>query len=487
MVPKEWEIIIDQFDGFVPGFWKNSLATFGNKSHASDMQHIDLTDPNVLTQGPGLAALTNGTQAAEVSTLIKGMMKNSVDGTNCFGVGGNKLYKFTSTSVVDDANWAHTITAASGTAAGEDVAYYGGQYFYSYNYTGAGDVGRTNGTSTFDDNFMSTVPTDGAVLTAGVPHQMVVGGNDVLYIANGRYVASYDGTTFVAHALDLPAGEEVSSIAWDHNRLYITSNRPDVSTAVYTLGSIYLWDTFSTSWEYQITIPGKVGASFSKNGLMYVWYQDMSSIGGYKIAYVTNNQLKDINSYTGSLPNYYQVIDDQNHLLWLSSGEVWAWGAQTNDLSVKMFKYAEAGNNTTTGGITNVFGTPMIASHLTAGGLYQLAKFSGYDVNAQWKTIYFQLASSISKARVTRVVVYTEPLATGAKMDTTLNYDFGKSSVALSQIAYSAAANTTKHIIYRDGVEVENFSLALSWANGSATNPVKVRAIHIIGEFLDDN
>jgi len=314
-----------------------------------------------------------------------------------------------------------------------------------------------------------------------------------MYTANGRYVASLNSTpTFTAQALDLPEGEVVSSIAWENNRIYVASNRPNLTGTSETQGSIYLWDTYSTSWEYQINIPGRIGALFAKNGMIYLWYQDISSTGGYKLAYVNGNTIQDVEFYTGSLPLYYQVGDDKNHLIWVSGNEIWYWGAISNSLPVKLSQRADAGfhtNTTTTGGITNAFGTPMVASYWdTDTDEYKLAKFSGYDNTVcNWSSIYFQLANSINKARVTRVVIYTEPLATGAKMDTTLYYDYGKSNVALSQIAYSASANTTKHIVYRDGVEVENFNLKLDWANGSATNPVKVRSIHIIGEYLDDN
>jgi hypothetical protein len=121
---KDWEITIENFEGFVPAFWKTSYPTFGNKGHASDMTNCDMIDQNVLTQGPGLATLTNGTQAEKVTTLIKGILRYSVDGTNAFAVGGTQLYKFTSAAVVSDANWPHTIDKATVTGEdGEDVCY----------------------------------------------------------------------------------------------------------------------------------------------------------------------------------------------------------------------------------------------------------------------------------------------------------------------------------------------------------------------------
>src|SRR5262245_25694862 len=184
----DWEIIIDAYEGLVPGFWENEYPSFGNKGHASALQNVDLTDPSVLKPGPGLANLTNGNESGAVTTLIKGIQKRAVDGTNVYGVGGNKLYKINATTVVSDATWPHTIDKAAVTAEdGEDVEEYRGGYFYSYNHSGsAGDVGRYDGSATFDDDYLSTVPTGAGALAGGVPHPMIVGGDDTLYIGNGR-------------------------------------------------------------------------------------------------------------------------------------------------------------------------------------------------------------------------------------------------------------------------------------------------------------
>jgi hypothetical protein len=490
MPQNEWEIAIDRFEGFVPAFWENANPSFGNKGHASDMQNVDMIDPSVMTQGPGLSNLTNGTQAAAITTLIKGMLKISPDGTNCYGVGGNKFYKFTSTAVTNAGDWPHTITAASGTADGEDVAYYKGYYFYSYDYSGAGNVGRFDGTSTFDDDYMSTVPTGGSTLQDAVPHQMIVAGDDKLYIANGQYVASFDGTTFVDQALDFPSSSVVQSLLWEHNKIYIAVNRPGLSTDAFVEASIYLWDTTSSSWEYQIRVPGKIGSLYTKNGVVFLYYLDASSSGAYHLAYIEGNQLRDAAAFTGSLPNYYQTLDHKNHLAFLSGGELWLWGASSHDLPVKLTQYADAGY-ATAGGITNAFGTPIIASNESAN--YKLAKLSGYDVNASWKSILFDLSNSSNTAYISSVVVFAEAMSTGAQLDTVVTYNYGTKNTTSdaqkqpSSIAYdSNDTEKTRHVILRKSVNVENFRIDLDWSNGSATNPVKVRKILIRGYYATD-
>jgi hypothetical protein len=59
---------------------------------------------------------------------------------------------------------------------------------------------------------MSTVPTGAAALQSA-PHQMIVGGDDVMYIANGKYIAYLDGTTFEDQGLDFFDDSQVVSIS----------------------------------------------------------------------------------------------------------------------------------------------------------------------------------------------------------------------------------------------------------------------------------
>lgn len=58
---------------------------------------------------------------------------------------------------------------------------------------------------------MSTTPTGFAALQSG-PHQMIVGGDDVMYITNGIYIAYLDGTTFEPQGLDFFTDSQVVSI-----------------------------------------------------------------------------------------------------------------------------------------------------------------------------------------------------------------------------------------------------------------------------------
>lgn len=509
-----WSIVIDKFEGFVPGFWKNANPTLGNKGHASDMNNVSLMDQNVLTQGPLLSLVVftdttdlllkeDGDQILKedgdgiivggcINSLIRGIQKISIDGTYVYATGGNLLYRISASEVIFASAWPHVIDKATVTGeSGEDVCYYNGGYYYSYNHSGAaGDIGRYDGNTTFDDDYVSAAlsGTGGVALVGGtdMPHQMIVGGDNKMYIANGRYIASLDTLTFVDKALDFPEGSVVKSLCWNNNRIYVAVVRPNISSSVYQESSIYTWDTNSKSWETQITIQGKVGGIFSRNGIVHLFYADSTTTDIFKLAIINGNQIQDLSSFTGSLPEYYQITEEKNQIIWASLGELWAWGAVTNEYSPRLFQYCSGPSGSTAGGISNIFNNLMAAFKVSTS--YGLSNFSGYDVNSSWKSILFDVSDYEATSYVDNIVVWTEPLSTGARMDLSLTYNYGTfSDIHASSVSYdSTDPNKTRWVIDRNGIPIETFRVDLSWANGSATNPVKVRKIIIQGRYITD-
>jgi len=184
-----WNLEITNFlGGYAPGYWLSDYPSFGNKNQAGKMKDVSLINPTVLTQGPGLANLTNGDQDGQVSTLLRGLLDMAVVDDETYGVGGNKLYKVTSTAVTA----VRTIDKGTVTDEdGEDVAYYQGKIYYTYNHSGTkGDIGQLTLPSTYDDDWGSTVPTTAVELQGGVPHPLLVAGNDFMYVGNKNYVTS---------------------------------------------------------------------------------------------------------------------------------------------------------------------------------------------------------------------------------------------------------------------------------------------------------
>ena len=150
----KWQLVVDNIPlgGFSPAWYKETYPSYGNKNHAGAMVNIDMTNPGYIQQGPGLANLTNGTQAGVVTTLIKGILDKAVASDTTYAIGGALLHKISSTTVASGGSpsWPRTIDKAAVTGEdGEDVTEYKGNLYYSYNHSGsAGDIGKYDLAST---------------------------------------------------------------------------------------------------------------------------------------------------------------------------------------------------------------------------------------------------------------------------------------------------------------------------------------------------
>lgn len=483
----QYQILIDNIPlgGFAPKWYGEQFPSFGNKNQAGAMVNIDMTQAGYITQGPGLSTLTNGTEAGVVTTLLKGISDQAVTSGVTYGTGGNKLYNITSSTVTTSGTWPHTIDKGAVTAeVGEDVALYQGNLYYTYNHSGsAGDIGKFDLASTFDDDWGSTVPSGNAALqndaTSTYPHQIIVGGNDTMYIANGRYVCSYDGTTLIPQALDLPTGTVIQSIAWMSDRLWIAANKTTFTGSNKNAASIYVWDGAANSWEAEIKLNGTVGALHNKNGVMFVWHTDITSTGGYKLSYVSGSGLTDSANYTGGVPAFYQVTEYKDFLIWNSNGDIFAYGSGDKDLPVRLFQFCDGGYSTV-GGMSSAFGTPIIASNQSTS--YKLATLSGYDVNSSWKSLNFDITGSGKVTKVEYLRFNFDTLQTGARLDFSLVDNQGH-TIYSDTLSYAKLGAKTTCYYPLNGKVAENFRIQLDYSNGSTSNTVKLKNIKVYGSY----
>lgn len=480
-----WQILITTFGGFCPAYFENSYPFYGNENQASDMVNADITDLNVLTQGPGVAALTNGTQAGSVSTLISSILKTVTASDVSFATGGAIVYKISSTTVSNTSPWPLTINkdAVTGETATDQIFYKSNLYVF-YNHSGSvGDIAKVDiAAETIDPDWGSTVPTGYGTLQSA-PHYAINGGDDVVYFTNGQYIGTISGTTLTLQGLDFWTNAETVSVSWNANRVIIAVNRPNISGSNFNESGIYNWNGVSSSWEGDpIEVSGKLGALYTKNGITYVWWQDATDTSGFLFGYINGSQLTPLRRYSGTLPNQAQVGEYKGYVAWISNNKIMLWGAKDQDTPVRLFQYMQ-GKDATLGAFAAPFGTIMISS-TDGASAYTLAKASGYVVSTTWNTVAFNKSGPDFISQIDLIKVHTQQLASGAKCDFTLQYDQAKSSKALTQIAYAASTNITRHKIYSGGIQCEDFMLSINFANGSVVNPVKIRAILIKGHII---
>lgn len=484
MAERKWNITIDApFAGFAPGYFLDTYPVVGNKNMAGKMQNIDISNPVGMTQGPGLAALTNGTQAGVVTTLIKHILNTPSEDSVTWGIGGNLLYKITPTTVVTDGNYPHTINKAVVTGEdGESTIHIGDYLYYFYNHSGdAGDIGRlTIATNTFDDDWGSTAAGGDPLALEDAPHPSVLAPNGIIYFGNGRYIGSYDPVAdeLDTKAFDFHENAQVVDIDFDNGMIVVGVNFPNLGGVNGNIGAIFYWDTVSTFYQDQPNprIKGTIGSIYIKDGVVFVWYKK-SNAQGLSFGVVEGNRVRLIRSYDGSvLPNFGQTTEDSGFIEWTSGNLVYRWGAEDESLGAVMSQYCAGTTNP--GALAVPFDELMFASY--AGSNYQLAKTSAYDVSCYWYTPMFNVAPSI----VDEITIHYEPTATGAQLDLVLRYNRGGGSLTVGSITHAADGSQIVKV-FKPKQRVEDFRLEMGWSNGSAANNFTVRRIEINGHVLE--
>lgn len=476
----EWKpIIIDNFnEGFAPAWWETSASgsfysSYGNKTMASDMRNIDLFSLDEIKQGIGITSLT-------ASNLITDILDLAVSDSITYGIGGNEIYKITPTSLTG----THTISPTG--AVGDDMEYWRGDIYYSYVNGTSGDVGKFDG-STYDDDFMSTVPTPTGSTLGNHPHPLC--GADKLYVGNGNYVYYYDkdagtiATTTAAGALDLPTNKEIISLKWTNNRLWIATNSPNVSGYNKNIGEIYIWDGWSESWEDSIKVPGRIGAMYVDRGIIYVFFETDIKEGGFTLGYIHGSTVQPIAHWgreSGySLPDDHQITKYKNHIIWDGgSGIYFAYGTNSTRVPHKLFQVMYA-TYTNTGALANPFGDLICAS--TDNTTYELGIGNKYATNSYYQTIVIPCSDDVRGGVIDEVLVFTGDRPTGAQVDIYLLYN----QATKQELLMSITAGTDRVSWFnKKVVGVHDFAIKVDYSNGSTDATIPIKRIIIKGHSL---
>ena len=504
-----------RFDG--DDWMKGLLPYFGSSNTAfrigDGLSHSVGIDPyrfpGYLTPGFNPAVATN-------VSVVDGVLKNGVlNNTSVYSIGGAKLHEFgaLTTTFSNSGSWPHTITAHATHSAvtGEDVALYNlatTEYlFYSWNDTTDGDIGRYNLSSTFDDDYVSTVATGGAVLTAGVPHPMIIGDDGVLYIGNANKLAALDGRTnsagdFEASALDLPTGYIITSYSKTPLYLVIYAYKVEAASSIYrSEATAFYWDYFSSSSTYAISLSGNyVNGGFTFNGVPGCFTEYGNSdlpVGKQgKLLLANGNSFVEQIAFDGSAPVWGGVEATTNTITWNSAGVVYRFGSPYKGLPGGLNKIAQltgttsamlknfaqhrlfaSSGGTINGGLETLSADYGIATAYT--GLKQLPPYlrSRYQV----KFVRVNYRNTVSSGRGFRVGLHTDNTPTTSDTPGGITW--------LYDSATGAASVTKLSKIYEfdiDGKTLPQVSSSIgvyfNWGNespSSGSDAVGVEAVEI--------
>jgi hypothetical protein len=476
-------ITIKDFEvGASPTVHLDSLTQKGGPGAYSVITNADVTTPGILTQGPGLSTLTNGTEGGAITELVNYILDIPVTTDVTYGIAATKLHKISSTTVTNSGGvFPHSITGAT---AGNSCIEFQGALYYFFNKASGGDIGKYDLNVTFDDDWGSTVPTGAAALQSA-PHP-VAKKEDIMLFGNGRYVGTYvsTGNTLAPTKLDFGANTEVADVCFHANQWWIAVNSGVTSGTNRANSQIYLYDGSAIQAQLADEVAvgvQKIGFIIPINGIIYVAYQDIS--GSYILGYISGRRILPLSFFTGSLPTFAQKTLYKNFIAFLSSGLVYVAGAAIPELPFSISQHADGGY-TTVGAIAAPFGVPMIAS--TQSTSFKLAKFSGYDTACTWKSIIIPTTSGRLMGYVDYVIVKTKILGASARCDITLDYNQAATTGgALKQITTTGKRRHVFDKFANPPGGIEDLRVALDWSNGSAANDCGIKMIEIIGHYAE--
>lgn len=383
---RSFRIKIEDFrGGLAPGYFETEYPNFGNTNMAGKAQGIDLIDPSYLRQGVAMTSLTGTSVTGDVRVLDEPVEENKT-----YGVAGDTVYEVTDTSV----SAIHTLPT---NATGEDVAYYQGDLFVSYNTDASGVVAKYDITGdSWNDTWQDS-------LDKSVPHRMEVGGLDFLYIADGSNVASYDGVsdTFAGADLDLPNDHIIQSFQFTRQYLQVLTNTPSLSTGARS--SLFLWDTTSNSWNVEYKFRERITNNFVLNGITYLHYDD---VGRSRLGLLDGSEIRPAKAFSGDSPKWYQVSTYKGFVAWVADGNVLLWGAPEAFLDPITFPFLTNANAST---LAAPFGELILGStdslEIQSSGSFEQA---GY-----WKSLLFSLSGDDKSGVIDSIKINFNQLPTG--------------------------------------------------------------------------
>ena len=348
----------------------------------------------------------------------------------------------------------HNFTTMPSTSFwGEDTAIYSYQQagtpvralFYSWQDNTDGDIGRLTINSTLgsigtaDDDYISTTATGGSTsgVVTGVPHKFAEGADLILYMTNGQYICSIDGTgsgvpTVNYQALNIGAGWTAVSIRSYKNYIAVACVKSSTNGVFNyeSINKVLLWDGYSPDPNFVYEIQdSRIGAIFVAEGNLYAWTAGKNNTT--KLWIFDGSSFKKVTealtSVIGNPPSHEKIDYYRGGLVWASGSlsntpdkQVIYYG-QLNSRSKGIHIIAQNSNGTNTSGISVL--KNLQQSSLTVAGLYDTTyAFQGsasdsYLISSKLRTRLFVLPH---RSMIKKFTVYFSQFGTGASVTLSL-------------------------------------------------------------------
>jgi len=418
----------DFITGLVPYFLNTQHNIF-----PSGMGNTTAVDPyrviGTLQPGKTPTAMTN---SSIIDALQIGI---DVDQTVAYSVGGTKIHKLTlsTDTLTTPTTFPYTVSAHgghTGLVMQDCLIYYVGTtkyLFYSWSDSGGGDIGRYDLATTFDDDYMSTVATGGGEFYTTYPHPMVIGADNVLYIADGKDLAGYDGSddTFNHSVLDLPSDYIITSFAKTENFLVVYAYRNMAGNAQNRgQATAFFWDYASDSFTYAYDLPGNyVNGGFEYKGTVgcFVYgryHPTYTDSAPTQLMLFTGGKFESLLTFPDTMPGHNGVETMGNMLYWNSGGIIYSYGELFRGFTTAINKITQATGTTNYGFLKDLGSNKLYCSTgTTTSGGYETFS-GGYNSSAWWISSIEGLAIGMNKRIQPTMVKINWGAVTGTNCNT---------------------------------------------------------------------
>lgn len=521
----------DDFIGLVSGYGSGNYPKAGKgASNQVAINPFREATPGILA--PAFTTLSlNNAYGAIVSTIVRNVTTNRdtaqpnawliETGANVHQIAGSAGIIGNTISVT--APFPHTLVAqgihATHTAPVlEDIAVFtigsSTSVFYSYNDNTDGDVGRVD---TTPDGFVETWFTGQAAesaLSGTVPHPMLVGDDDQLYIADGRALRFVSNTgAFSSTSSVVPIGFTITSLTKTGTYLVVFADRSKGTNAASSaLGSAVaiFWNYGSQSADYVYDLnDNEVSAGFNFGGIIGCFthgrLNDMANIGyTSKVRFFENGkfvpkfsftQAEVGTTYIGSRsdPTFGGWDIHSGMLWWNAGGTIYSYGSPYPDLPAR-FNRISAGSGSAIGGfVKSLNGTDLYIGSDSGTGTERILNGNTYLGTSSWKGLVAEpIFPTRNKGKIDRIEVGFYGSATGGRtMTLTLDTDYGNATTTILNAVDTITAGT--QILTREW-DISSNSLPyfaavkpqVSWAAGAGAGAApKISYIKIYYSFSE--
>jgi len=367
--------------------------------------------------------------------------------------------------------------------------------------------------STFDDDWGSTVPT-GAGALQDAPHP-VIEWNSYMWIGNGQYLAKFDGQTgdnvgngqYLAKfdgqtgdngtleltKLNLGQGWEITSVFPTRNFIGICAWKKQYgSNEIYrTESKIFFFDGTSTTYLYAIPVAeNKIMASFNDNGTILIWTKGRDL--ALSLHYLTENGLERIkrlkipisgtSTYFDHIyPNAIDIF--YNKTVFGTRYIICSYGAnETGKDKAFTVPYGCAGvGNDLIGVVKTVAWNRIYISWYdsTNSKYYLLKAATGNSTRATYRGNYKDFGQKI---RINYVKFYFRPLVTSDSVTVSIDTDYGTANT-LGTITQASDGTGAISKRFNKIITCHSFRPVISWTAGGVAFSKIVVDYDFIGDL----